>query len=306
MKRVNYDQISGIYDQRYQAGGPAGIAECLCELVHQIGGRRVLEVGCGTGYWLAQLPNGGIRCGLDYSTRMLDKARQRDDSLRLVRGTADRLPFDQSAFDFVFCVHALHHFDDPATFIHETCRVIRTGGVLAIIGMDPQREPDQWYLYDYFPGTREMDRSRYPSGDVILHWMETAGFVRCERRLAARIEHDFVGSRVLNDPILQKNGTSQLALLTEEAFENGMARIRETLRLAQSCGEKIVFRTRIALPVVIGFVPDKREPPKRCADKVGGVARRVGQEANQMSGGIRHENYFPLRHHRCRALSPAR
>jgi hypothetical protein len=50
-----------------------------------------------------------------------------------------------------------------------------------------------------------------------------------------------------------------LALLTEEAFENGMARIREALRLAESSGEGIVFQTRIVLPVVIGFVPDTRE-----------------------------------------------
>jgi hypothetical protein len=89
---------------------------------------------------------------------------------------------------------------------------------------------------------------------MILHWMETAGFVRCERRLAARIEHDAFGSQVLNDPILQKNGTSQLALLSEAAFERGMARIREAIRLAEGSGEMIVFRTRIALPVVIGVV----------------------------------------------------
>ena len=259
MRRVNYDQISGVYDQRYRAGGPAGIARCLWKVADQTGGRRMLEVGCGTGYWLTLLPKDGIRCGLDCSVGMLEKARQRDDSLRLVPGTADRLPFDQNAFDLVFCVHALHHFDDPATFVREACRVIRAGGALAIVGMDPQTEPDEWYLYDYFPGTRETDRGRHPSGDMILHWMETAGFVRCERRLAARIEHDAIGSQVLNDPILQKNGTSQLALLTESAFERGMARIREAIRLAESSGEEIVFRTRIALPVVIGVVSSTTE-----------------------------------------------
>jgi ubiquinone/menaquinone biosynthesis C-methylase UbiE len=292
MKRINYDQISGIYDQRYQAGGPAGIAECLRELAHQTEGRRVLEVGCGTGHWLTLLPNVGIRCGLDYSAGMLDKARQRDCPLRLVRGTADRLPFCQGVFDFVFCVHALHHFDDPATFIRQACRVIRAGGALAIVGMDPQREPDQWYLYDYFSGTRETDRGRYPCGDMILHWMETAGFVRCERRLAARLEHDFIGGKVLNDPILQKNGTSQLALLTEEAFKNGMARIREALRLAESSGEKIVFQTRIALPIVIGFVPDARESRlsgvriHRCTGSCS--PRRAGSRSDVRS--IPHEN----------------
>jgi SAM-dependent methyltransferase len=279
MKRVNYDQVSGVYDRRYEAGGPAGIAECLRGLTHQIGGRRVLEVGCGTGYWLTLLPDVGLPCGLDCSAGMLDKARQKDAPLRLVRGTAEQLPFGRGAFDLVFCVHALHHFDDPAAFIRQARRVIRAGGALAITGMDPQGEASQWYLYDCFPDTRETDRGRYPSGDAILHWMDTVGFVRCERRVAARIEHDLVGSQVLNDPVLDKNGTSQLALLTEEAFQDGMARIREVLRLAESSGERIVFRTRIALPVVIGFVPDTGETGPRVARIQGagaGSPRRAG------------------------------
>ena len=119
MNRVDYDQVSAVYDRRYQAGGPAGIAESLRGLAGQTQGRRMLEVGCGTGHWLARLPAGGIRCGLDCSARMLDKARERDSSLDLVLGTAGRLPFGRGAFDFVFCVHALHHFDDPAAFIRQ-------------------------------------------------------------------------------------------------------------------------------------------------------------------------------------------
>jgi hypothetical protein len=46
--------------------------------------------------------------------------------------------------------------------------------------------------YDYFPGTYETDLARYPSGEMISLWMKEAGFVGCERRIAARIEHDFI------------------------------------------------------------------------------------------------------------------
>jgi ubiquinone/menaquinone biosynthesis C-methylase UbiE len=256
MRHIHYDQISPVYDRRYQAGGPAGVAKWLRELARQTRGRRVLEVGCGTGHWLALLPAGGVRCGLDPSAGMLDKARQRGGALSLVRGTAERLPFGQGTFDLVFCVHALHHFDDPAAFVHQARRVIRPGGALAITGMDPRTEPDEWYVYDYFPGTRETDRARYPSGSAILSWMEAAGFVQEDRRLAAVIEHDYIGNQVLTDPILLKNGTSQLSLLTDEAFEAGMARIREVLRSAEGSDEEIVFRTRIALPIVFGLVPE--------------------------------------------------
>lgn len=256
MKRVKYDEVSAIYDQRYRSGGPVGIANSLRELAYKIKARRVLEVGCGTGHWLTLMQSCEIRCGLDYSAGMLDKARQRDGSLRLIRGTAIQLPFRKDVFDFVFCIHALHHFDDSLAFVYEAQRVLRTSGAFAIIGMDPQTEQDRWYLYDYFPGTYETDLARYPSGDMILHWMKEAGFVGCKRRIAACIEHDFIGREVLSDPVLQKNGTSQLSLLTEDAFVNGMARIREALQLAERRGEEIVFPTHIALPIVVGFVPD--------------------------------------------------
>jgi SAM-dependent methyltransferase len=269
MKRVKYDKVSAVYDQRYKSGGPAGIAESLQELACQVKAHRVLEVGCGTGHWLTPMQNCEFRCGLDSSAGMLDKAKQRDGSLRLVRGTATQLPFCQGVFDFAFCVHALHHFDDPVTFVYEARCVLRAGGALAVIGMDPQTEQDRWYLYDYFPGTYETDLARYPSGEMILHWMKEAGFVGCERRIAARIEHDFIGRKVLSDPVLQKNGTSQLSLLTEDAFVKGMARIREAIQLAERRGQEIVFPTHIALPIVVGFVPDAkahtlmRPPAKR-------------------------------------------
>jgi len=269
MKRVKYDQVSAVYDQRYKSGGPVGIAKSLRELACKIEAHRVLEVGCGTGHWLTLMQNCEIRCGLDYSAGMLDKARQRDGSLGLVRGTAAQFPFREGAFDFVFCVHALHHFNDPPAFICEARCVLRTGGALAIIGMDPQTEQDRWYLYDYFPGTYETDLARYPSGDMILHWMKEAGFVGCERRIAARIEHDFIGRQVLSDPVLQKNGTSQLSLLTEDAFVNGMARIREALQWAERHGKEIVFPTHIALPIVVGFVADVEEcvaPTSSCEE----------------------------------------
>ena len=256
MKRVNYDEVSTVYDQRYRSGGPVGIAKFLQELTSKLKARRMLEVGCGTGHWLTLLQHCEIRCGLDFSTGMLDKARQKDGALGLVRGIAAQLPFCEGAFDVVLCVHALHHFDDPVAFSYEARRVLRTDGALVIIGMDPHTEQDRWYVYDYFPGTYETDLARYPSGQMIQRWMNAAGFVKCERRLAADITCDFIGRDVLNDPILHKSGTSQLSLLTEDAFADGMARIIRTLNLAERHGEEVIFSTHIALPTMIGFVPD--------------------------------------------------
>jgi ubiquinone/menaquinone biosynthesis C-methylase UbiE len=127
MKRINYDDISAVYDRRYRSGCLSGIAEALWALAHRVKARCVLEAGCGTGYWLALMEGCDIRCGLDYSAGMLDKARQRDVSLELVRGTATVLPFREGGFDLVFYAHALHRFDDPPAFIKEAQRVLWAG-----------------------------------------------------------------------------------------------------------------------------------------------------------------------------------
>ncbi|HTX79249.1 MAG TPA: methyltransferase domain-containing protein [Longilinea sp.] len=253
MKHVDYDKVAPVYDRRYSTDHLAGVEECLLAWTRQVETHHVLEVGCGTGHWLTALKDCELRCGLDFSSGMLHKARQKDDSLPLVQGTAVRLPFSSNAFDLVFCINAIHHFPDPAIFIWEAHRILKKDGLLAIIGMDPQTEPDRWYLYKYFPGTYETDRARYPSGEMIQRWMKEAGFLSSERQSVVHIDHDFVGREVLDDPILQKNGTSQLALLTDEAFQEGMARIKEVLQMAEQHGEKIIFPSHIALPTVVGY-----------------------------------------------------
>ena len=66
--RPNYDNIAPEYNQRYDSSPVPERAKALLDLVQQIKARRVLEVGCGTGFWLNLL---GARVetayGLDYS-----------------------------------------------------------------------------------------------------------------------------------------------------------------------------------------------------------------------------------------------
>ncbi len=254
MQSVAYDDVSGVYDERY-AVGPLGVVEILNGLACQVAARRLLEVGCGTGHWLNAVQYGEWRYGLDFSAGMLAKAQKKDCSLHLCRGTAVQLPFCESVFDFVFSIHAVQHFTSSRHFIEEAFRLLRPGGVFAIIGMDPHLQHDRWYVYDYFSGTKQSDLRRYPSTQELLRVMQETGFVHCERRLSARLEHEFRGREVLSDPILQKNGASQLSLLSADDFAKGMAGIRKAVRGAEKGGREILFPAHILLPAVIGFAP---------------------------------------------------
>jgi ubiquinone/menaquinone biosynthesis C-methylase UbiE len=253
--RINYDEIAPTYDQRYGAQEYGGVAATLLSLAEDGSAERILEVGCGTGHWVAHLsPGSEYVYGLDLSAGMLDQADQ-DLKESLVCGEATRLPFADSVFDLIFCVNAFHHLGDQRRFIAQAARTLRSGGRLAIIGMDPHTGQDDWYLYDYFQGTRETDLARYPSAESIKGWMWEAGFVDVTSGTAERMHHSLTGAEVLQSPFMKKGGTSQLALLTEKTYQAGLERIKEDLLQSEQAGQTLEFVVDVSLALVTGRAP---------------------------------------------------
>jgi SAM-dependent methyltransferase len=232
-ERVNYDRIAPTFDARYAHGLYDDLLRSIRELLATEKPARVLEAGCGTGYWLAALSDVApeIR-GLDFSFEMLRKARERNLPGGLVRATAGVLPFRDRSFDLIFCVNALHHFERFEDFVIEARRVLRPGGMLANFGMDPHHGRDSWCVYDYFPETRTIDMARYPSSGAIVDAMLRAGFESVECRTACRFAADRIGARVFEDPELTRRGCSQMALLSDEQYATGIARIKSAIATA--------------------------------------------------------------------------
>jgi ubiquinone/menaquinone biosynthesis C-methylase UbiE len=254
-KRVDYDKVASTYDRRYEGNGMPGIAASLLTLARQLEAERILEVGCGTGHWLANLHEVTAHLyGLDLSAGMLSKAQDRSKALRLVRGRAGRLSFPASSFDLVYCVNAIHHFDQQREFVFEARRLLRSGGALTVFGMDPHERREDYYLYRYFHGTYETDLVRFPSWGTVLDWMALAGFEQITWRTVERIYDPKVGRTVLRDPFLDKSATSQLTLLTDEAYAEGISRIRAAVETAEAVGEQEIFPVDISIGVVVGWV----------------------------------------------------
>ena len=250
--KVNYDQVAPTYDQRYAGTLFAGVGNALLSLATATAAKSILEVGCGTGYWLAAIRSHGRRVfGLDLSLGMLRKARERESSLTLVRGSAEILPFQSHSFDLIFSVNAIHHFIRP-DFVREARRLLKPGGSLASIALDPHHGRDRWYVYDYFPETLEIDRERYPSVGRVADWMIAAGFDRVECRAAERIVQNVTGDQILRDPMLHKNATSQLVLLSDEVYAAGIARIKAAIHRAEAAGQPALFPVDVSLMMEIG------------------------------------------------------
>ena len=257
-KRVDYDRIAAQYNRRFQGEGQRGTATALQDLAHQYNAERILEVGCGTGRWLADLRSATPALfGLDLSAGMLHEAQERDPQMGLVRGQAGQLPFPNATFDLIYCVNAIHHFQGQAEFVQQAARLLRPGGQLAVVGMDPRQQRDKWYVYDYFPGTYPADLERFPSWGQVMDWMVAAGLIEISWRLVERIYDPKQGRRVLSDPFLEKNAASQLALLSDQEYAAGIKRIQRALAKAEAAGDNLVFPVEILSYMLVGKSPLK-------------------------------------------------
>jgi SAM-dependent methyltransferase len=252
--RVDYDQIAPNFDHRYTTGRYENIRIALRAFVTSSRPEYTLEVGCGTGYWLSALcellPHA---YGLDYSFEMLQKAQNRGLAGKMIRATAEIIPFHAATFDLIFCVNAIHHFDRSEYFIVEARRLLRPGGTLAVLGMDPHHGCDNWCIYDYFPETKPTDLARYPSSGQITDAMIRAGFDRAEYDVVCRWSHALVGEAVLQDPELQRRGCSQMALLTDEQYARGIERIRFAIENSKRDAPP-VFKADIAMMMRCGHI----------------------------------------------------
>lgn len=137
-----FTRVSPYYDGFMKlVGSEKSIARTLAALGNLETGRRLLDVGGGTGT-LAQAAQGlGVDVWVaDTSEDMLlqayEKGLPRD---RLVLADAASLPFPNEYFDIVTCTDALHHFREPVAGLTGMAQVLRPEGELAILEFDRRR-----------------------------------------------------------------------------------------------------------------------------------------------------------------------
>ena len=97
-------------------------------------GDRVLDTCCGTGdLAVAALHAGGRVTGLDFSERMLERARRKSAKVEWVQGDALSLPFEDGSFDAATVGFGVRNLDDLELGLAELRRVVRPGGRAAIL-----------------------------------------------------------------------------------------------------------------------------------------------------------------------------
>jgi demethylmenaquinone methyltransferase/2-methoxy-6-polyprenyl-1,4-benzoquinol methylase len=131
-----FDRISPVYDamnrtmtvgldQRWRRAAVAAVVQP---------GDRVLDACCGTGdLAVAAQEVGGTVTGLDFSERMLERARRKSGQVEWVQGDALALPFSDGSFDAATVGFGVRNLDELEGGLVELRRVLRPGGRLAIL-----------------------------------------------------------------------------------------------------------------------------------------------------------------------------
>ncbi|MDP2238782.1 MAG: class I SAM-dependent methyltransferase [Burkholderiales bacterium] len=138
-------------------------------------GMTVLDVGVGTGLVAAQAciltGDAALVTGVDPSAGMM-AASKLPDTMVLIEGRAESLPFPDNHFDFLSMGYALRHISDLGVAFAEFERVLKPGGRLCLLEITrPQSRMGRWLLKNYMRGvipllTRFVSRQK----DTVTIW----------------------------------------------------------------------------------------------------------------------------------------
>lgn len=131
----HYDSVADTYDHHYDCRRGrhyhTHISSYLIKALPPQG--HLLDIGCGTGLFIEKyIRTGGTAVGLDLSSRMVERARDRLDTCLFAVGNGETLPFKDNSFDGISSLLVFSYVQDPEQMLKEAYRVLRPGGTIAI------------------------------------------------------------------------------------------------------------------------------------------------------------------------------
>jgi demethylmenaquinone methyltransferase / 2-methoxy-6-polyprenyl-1,4-benzoquinol methylase len=191
-----FDRIAPVYDvmNRVMTAGLDVRWRRLAAASAVRAGDRVLDAACGTGdLAIADLKAGaGKVTGLDFSAKMLERARVKNTTIEWLQGDMLALPFADETFDAATVGFGVRNVEDLGLGLRELRRVLRPGGRLAILEITQPRGAlrpfySLWFdrivpllgkvlpggdAYTYLPASVK----RFPTAERLADLLREAGF----------------------------------------------------------------------------------------------------------------------------------
>lgn len=155
------------------------------EFVNGLAPGRVLDAGCGLGFFLSGLDDAWDKHGLEFSRFAAEHAAR---FAEVAVGSIEAAPYEDASFDVVICHHVIEHLPDPQRAIAELRRVLRPGGHL-VLGTP-----------DFDSGAARRYRERYrlahdPTHVALFSNDSMHRFLRDHGFAIERVDYPFFGTR---------------------------------------------------------------------------------------------------------------
>jgi demethylmenaquinone methyltransferase / 2-methoxy-6-polyprenyl-1,4-benzoquinol methylase len=207
--RVMFDRIAPVYDtmNRVMTGGLDVRWRRRAARAVVRPGDRVLDAACGTGDLAIADAEAGARevVGLDFSPRMLERARRKSTEIEWVQGDLLALPFPDGSFDAATVGFGVRNVADLERGLRELRRVLRPGGRLGVLEITRPRGPVRpfftlWFdrivpllgralpggaAYTYLPASVR----RFPGAEELAALLSRCGF--------ADVRFDLLGGSIV-------------------------------------------------------------------------------------------------------------
>jgi SAM-dependent methyltransferase len=110
-----------------------GVKEALLQYVKDKKSSKILEIGCGLGYFTYSLRKANYNViGLDISQTAVNQANEAFGEYYICSDLFDFVKSNPEQFDIVILTEVIEHIDQPVEFIESIKKLLRTGGLVII------------------------------------------------------------------------------------------------------------------------------------------------------------------------------
>ncbi len=222
--KLDYDTLAAEY-ARHRSIHPH-VLRALIEKPALTPAASILEVGCGTGNYIIAITS-AVQCsgaGVEPSAEMLQHAQKRSASIAFSQASAETFDLGREKFDLVYSVDVIHHVVDRPQFFKSAYRALKPGGWLCTVTDSEDVIRRRIPLSSHFPETIPVELRRYPDMQDLVRFASEAGFGSTEEN-----EVDLWYDRTDIEAYRNK-AFSSLHLISEEAFQQGIARLEKDLQ----------------------------------------------------------------------------
>ena len=128
------ERHADVFEARYRDGRNDLKIEKVLSFSGVVDGLGVLDVGCGTGFFAAELKKRGARVvACDFAESMVGRTADRHaGEFPILRASAEELPLEGHQFELVLALDVIEHLYHPKRMLAEVSRVLRPGGRLLV------------------------------------------------------------------------------------------------------------------------------------------------------------------------------